>query len=144
MLRGKNNNPRYLSRIERERREKGLCQMCGGTIDSPGPYYNCKKCRTIVTEKSRERKRILQEREKNPAGPSPNELWAREKMRREAEQAIQAERFKQKIQKCLTCEWARIDGNIIFCPFAQGICQKGDYSLGKKNPDQGQWGENPI
>lgn len=134
----------YLSKIKRERREKGICQTCGGVIDKPGTYFNCKKCRTIITEKLRERKRILQEREKNPVVYSPNELWAREKMRREAEKAMQAEKLKLKIEKCLTCEWAHIGDRILLCPFMEGVCMKGDYSRGKKNPDQGQWGENPI
>lgn len=127
MLKGRNNPPQHLSRIKRERREKGFCQMCGGEIDNPGMYYNCKKCRTIKTEEARERKRILQEREKNPAVPTPNELWAREKMRREAEKALQAEKLKLQIEKCSTCEWGRIEENTIFCPFMQGICMKGRY-----------------
>lgn len=118
--------------------------MCGGEIDNPGMYYNCKKCRTIKTEKARERNRILQEREKSPAVLTPNELWAREKMRREAEKALRAEKLRLQIEKCSACEWGRIEENTIFCPFMWGICQKGVYSRGKKNPDQGQRGENPI
>lgn len=30
------------------------------------------------------------------------------------------------VEKCMTCCWATIHGNLIYCPFANDICMKYD------------------
>lgn len=141
---------RYITKRERERRARNLCLDCGVPLETQGKrrYVKCPSCRAKQTEASRpyrylHKNKLLEGIGPEPS-PTPNELWAREKMRREAEKALKAEKLRLQIEKCSECEWGRIEENTIFCPFMQGICQKGVYSRGKKNPDQGQRGENPI
>lgn len=126
-------------------RAQGLCQTCGAAVDHPEKFVRCKACRDQRSEYTRMYNRLKQEIESGaPPALTPNQAYVRRRMQEEAQQAIAAEKFKRKIQKCKNCEWARIDGSIIFCPFMDGICQKGEYNHGNQSPDQGQRPANPV
>lgn len=126
-------------------RAAGLCQTCGAMLDFPEKFIRCKACRDQRSEYARLYNRLKQELEDGtPPELTPNQAYVRRKMKEEAQQAISAEKLKRKIQKCKSCEWVRIEGNILFCPFMEGICQKGEYNRGKQSSDQGQRPADPV
>jgi hypothetical protein len=91
----------------------------------------CKVCRDIYAEYARAYTKLKKEGE-TPL--LPNVAYIRRKMKEEAEAAIAADKYREKIRKCIGCEWARIEETTVFCPFMEGICMKGRY---KKHANQG-------
>lgn len=106
-----------------ELKQQGLCIECGARVDKPSAYVRCPECRTRFTEYMKERralKEALAEPEHSPEYKRKQAELAREK-------AIRAEKLKYRIEKCSSCGWGRVEGNTIFCPFMEGICERGHY-----------------
>ena len=132
---------------QQEWKAKGLCVGCGGIIDNPAYYVKCQACRTAWTEKTREYRMARKAERKakqmqaalesaakfaEMASLTPNQIWAHKKIAQEKQKLSKAERLKRQIDKCLYCEWVRIEDGIAFCPFPKGICAKGVYSRGQE------------
>lgn len=111
------------NKLKRERRALGLCLECGCELDTKKRFVKCEVCREKWGEKIKEY-RSQHATLKSPNEPTPNEIWARKKMKMEAEKAIAAEKLKKQIEKCTYCEWGSIVGTIVYCPFMNGICLK--------------------
>ena len=111
------------SKVQLERRERGVCMDCGGVLEAPGKFVKCRICRMRSTDKTREY-RMNQRKEALQAKPTPNQIWAKKKMQMEAEKAIATAKYRKQIEKCVYCEWAKIEDDIVYCPFMKGICMK--------------------
>lgn len=112
----------------------GLCQDCGGPLDQPGKFIRCKDCRKTRSEYVCAYNALKREIAREQA-LAVSEAMRNKLKSRDAEIEIEQEKLKMRIQKCVKCEWAKIEDSIIFCPFMDGICQKGVYKRG--NPNQG-------
>lgn len=107
------------TKLQKERKNRGVCVDCEGKIDDPAKFVRCPECRERNLEKIRAYRAELAAKQ-----PTPNEIWARKKMRMDAEKALAAEKLRLKIEKCKRCEWGTIVGSKVYCPFMDGICMK--------------------
>ena len=106
-----------------ELKQQGLCIECGARVDRPSTYVRCPDCRTRFTEYMKERRALKEAL----AEPESSPQYKRKQAELAAQKAIKAEKYKLQIKKCSSCGWKRIEGNIIFCPFMEGICERGHY-----------------
>lgn len=116
----------------REFRSLGLCQDCGGPLDQPETFVRCKDCRETRSQYIRAYNALQKEISREHA-IAVSTAMRKHLRNRDAEIAIEQEKLKLRIQKCKKCEWAKIEDTIIFCPFMDGICQKGVYRRGNQN-----------
>lgn len=103
---------KHMAAYEAAEGQPRRCKRCGKTLsDGDALYLNCPECREIMRIAKAEWVAKLKEAEKAA----------------DAERAI-AEANKQKysarVDRCKNCYWARLDGNIIFCPSPYGSCMK--------------------
>lgn len=108
---------------ELELKAQGLCMKCGAKVDNPSLFVKCKSCRDEFTRYIHERQALKEAL----AEPEPSPEYKRRQMELAAQKAIRTEKFKLQIEKCSGCAWVRIEGNVIFCPFMEGICERGHY-----------------
>ena len=104
--------------LRRERKALGVCVSCGGMLDFPGVYVNCADCRQKSTAASKQWRAESAQRAKE-----------NEAERRQMEEKIRSEIAKdaqmRQVAICACCEWVKWAGHVLYCPFMEGICEKG-------------------